>query len=55
MQDIPSIPECSVEYRDGLFHLTHRATRKTATAETLEQVELQGMHLRIAAALQDAS
>ncbi|NUW45524.1 hypothetical protein [Nonomuraea rhodomycinica] len=49
---LPQIPECDVSLDEtGLYRLTHRRTRETATASTPEQADLQGAILRAHAAL----
>lgn len=48
---LPEIPECDVTLDDdGVYHLRHKGSGDTATADTLERVTLQGMLLRITAA-----
>lgn len=48
---LPQIPECSVEQRDdGTYLITHNLSGDKAEADTLEQVEIQAIILRCAAA-----
>lgn len=50
LPDIPDVPECTVQLKDGEYLITHRRTGDTETAETLEQVTTAGVILRVSAA-----
>lgn len=48
---LPEIPECDLRMDDaGVYHLTHRGTGDTETADTPRDVVLKGAMLRILAA-----